>query len=760
MATNPTTHYGAHDFKLGELRNFRVHIFPTVALMNAVVSTAEARICYVIETSRFYFGQPGSWIPLGPSSSFEDPVATPGDLPTDPSIPVGQVRVVLADPAIGGLPNLFVYDGGGIWVRITDDPRLVFVDGTRVFTGIPAVSNPVTVVPTLDQHLTTKKYVDDELDGLHTTITGETGTAIGNAMSAHIAALDPHTQYLFITTFTAHVNDIGDPHAAALYAKQAALTAHINDPGDPHAAADYATTSEATIIGNAQAVIVVSAHNVAGSAHLGQGWQTAADVAASINVHDTDPAAHGGIIDKLDALLLDEHVGVGTLIEDMVAVQESLVFGRPLTVDGASDVYLAASKGSTVAGLLLRSSTITSLGADTVTFDAVNSRILFTVIDPTVLQAGLALKFTGSVNNNGRYYLVRRIDPGGYAIVDPKPIAEGPVAVTVQRLEKNGAVALGGLINIPENRIKVNAATITDIIYNRNDDGTSLVDLTGYNLSAVVENDIVTIVGNAEGNNGDFYVKQTSGVNVILKSVPKIIVGPLNIAIASESDSSFQFSGAPDLSLVNSGYILRVTGSVGQANDRDFTISAVDNGTKTITVLEAVVDDVTGLSSGDAINPTAYQLPVEADGGGGTATIHTASAPHDFMTTDFDVNPIVPPTSFFFDDSATNKYSTQPIRWKLGRQISRYLFFVNIGMYNPIRVGTALTILTAVAATRKITFTTPISNVEPGYILWVTGSTGGLNDGYFIIESVGANFVVVREAVVTDATGTGNIDTP
>lgn len=65
MPAGPTIHYGDHDFKYGQLRFARVHIYPSVAAMNAEAAYAVARLVYVQENQTYYIGKPGAWVELG-----------------------------------------------------------------------------------------------------------------------------------------------------------------------------------------------------------------------------------------------------------------------------------------------------------------------------------------------------------------------------------------------------------------------------------------------------------------------------------------------------------------------------------------------------------------------------------------------------------------------------------------------------------------------------------------------------------------------
>jgi hypothetical protein len=82
---SPKQHHGAQDFNRGELRNFRVQMFATLAEANAELHRATARIIWVSESQSYYLGHPGAWVKIA-----ETDIALTGA-----GVSVGQV----ADPA-------------------------------------------------------------------------------------------------------------------------------------------------------------------------------------------------------------------------------------------------------------------------------------------------------------------------------------------------------------------------------------------------------------------------------------------------------------------------------------------------------------------------------------------------------------------------------------------------------------------------------------------------------------------------------------
>ena len=71
----------------------------------------------------------------------------------------------------------------------------------------------------------------------------------------------------------------------------------------------------------------------------------------------------------------------------------------------------------------------------------------------------------------------------------------------------------------------------------------------------------------------------------------------LNILSATALTKTFAFGGAPDLGTVNPGDTIHVSGTRNNINDGDFTVVTIDNALKTITVVEAVANDLSGSGS-------------------------------------------------------------------------------------------------------------------------------------------------------------------
>ena len=343
MSTNLTHHFGLHDYHLGEARNLKVHVYPTKAAADADVANSVARIIYVADTQRFYIGRPSIWTGLGTGSYYEEAVADPTLLPVGPTIPIGQVRIVLDDPVNNHLPNLFQFDGT-TWHRICDDVRVVFLDGSRKFTGIPGVTDALTVIPVVPADLTTKKYVDDAITGLSGVYV--TPAQMTQAFLDHEAEVNPHAQYSTIIQAQGYASDALS--AAQSYA-DGLLTVHLAAL-DPHP--QYTTAAEAAAAAAPVAASAVSAHDGNVSAHIIMGWQNSAQVLTSISIHNTDPSAHGGgfhrnrgmidgfqtsNLDKTDIFVTTQRSMTAGVARIWTSVNHNFTVGEAVAISGLTD---------------------------------------------------------------------------------------------------------------------------------------------------------------------------------------------------------------------------------------------------------------------------------------------------------------------------------------------------------------------------------------------------------------------------------------
>lgn len=198
MPYNPTRHSGDHDWALGQMRRARVQLFNTVADMEAEAQSAQARFAYVVANQQLYWGRDQSWVHLtgggGSSGGWGPPVGDAGDLPNPGDSVLGDARVVLNPSA-----TIFVYNGAE-WVDILDDERLMFVDGSRAFTGQPSIDvGEVSGAPESQGDLVPLWFLTRQIAELEGLISGavETGavTTIADTTITADFVLAPGTEY-------------------------------------------------------------------------------------------------------------------------------------------------------------------------------------------------------------------------------------------------------------------------------------------------------------------------------------------------------------------------------------------------------------------------------------------------------------------------------------------------------------------------------------------------------------------------------------
>ncbi len=468
MASTLKRSYGNRDFKLAELRFCRLHIYSTLAALNADVSTAQGSAVYCIETDRVYFGKTGAWVGLANASSYQDPVANVGALPgTDID---GTVRVVL-DDGTGVGPTIWVYSSAhGGWHKQTD-PGIVLANGTVKFSGIPGVTSGA-VVPTAATDLTTKAYVD----------------AGGAALAAHIS--DP----------TAHAAEISTAVSAGVATAEAysdaQLNAHKTDAG-AHAAAIAAAAS--------------SAASSAITTHLADGTAHATEINSLIAAHNADPTAHlagiagpaagGGGGGGSSSGGAD---GAFSLSGQNVFENARIVsggHGSPCTTRPFESVYRLSTEVEEPCGVIWRPSTQTSYGSGSVTFVAATPGI--TMTSTAGLVPGQALLFPSSTLNAGIYFTVLSVTDSTHVVVSPAPVNE-TVTSAMTAFSTDGIVLFGGKYFIDE----VNALGAPNVqSATANVGGFGVVVVSSFaQFSSIRAGDQVVIAG-TPANDGTYFAK-------------------------------------------------------------------------------------------------------------------------------------------------------------------------------------------------------------------------------------------------------------
>jgi hypothetical protein len=130
------THFGTHDFRMGELKRFRVEMYPTLAAANADAANAAARIIFVLETGLCYAGSSGSWTAIGSGGGAAGTAL--GVLPSEAALPVSYGTLaanVLATDAttatitVDLVPGLSAVEAGDA-LAITGSTPGGWLDGT------------------------------------------------------------------------------------------------------------------------------------------------------------------------------------------------------------------------------------------------------------------------------------------------------------------------------------------------------------------------------------------------------------------------------------------------------------------------------------------------------------------------------------------------------------------------------------------------------------------------------------------------------
>ena len=546
----PKRHYGAHDFNLGEIRRFRVHIYATLVAANADVATAEARFIYVVATQQAYFGKPGAWVEVGGgAASWRAHVATVADLSTITPVAAGDATVVL-DGDGNGNPAIYKYDGSS-WKSVADDTRITLADGSRPFTGIPSVVDATIQVPVADADLATKKYVDDQIGGAGYA----TPQDVDDAIAAHEAEPDPHPVYLTAAEGTAIAQGEVAVHEGA---------------GDPHP--QYTTSAEAAAVAAGQAAAAISTHDADPLAHPGL-----------LDAHNTDPTAHGGLEQKLNLLLSGgSENSESQLVLNFQAVLNA-VPGQPVVHKAGADYWepLSATDEKPDGAALGGASTVTPCyDSVNVTFDAGG------FIDvPNVaarFDLGSVLRFPDAATNTGLFRVRKRDLALDRLWVEPAPAAE-VIATAIEQIERNATVVVHGDIDLPNGRTKVDSHAVT-----RQAPADNQVDLDdGQDLTAVQEDDLLVLAGTSTGNDGSYAIESVGDRTVTLKPVERVTHAAVAVQEIDVSEKLVVLDSTPDLSDVAAGDRLVLSGTTD--NDGRYLISKIDG---IVTEADVVAIDV------------------------------------------------------------------------------------------------------------------------------------------------------------------------
>jgi len=429
---------GTRDFRGAELRNARVHMYPTTVAMNGDAANSTGRIAYAADTERFYFGVNGAWIGLSVGSLWGDQVDTIANLP--PLVPDGEVRIVLNDGSGFG-PSIFIFNGTlSTWSRCAD-VRILLHDGSVELTGLLTDADPVAHVPTADGHLTHKKFVDAQ---------DAATLAAANAHSdaadaAHASDSNPHPQY----TTDAEATVIADTEA------DAAVAQHLIDaPHTPGATIDSQADAriaihdaDAAAHGGVEAAF--AAHEADTAPHAAAGFATVAGVTSSIDgaigSHDASATAHPDIRAAIIAASTSGASGAGGG-DRMVVVGGTTGGGHGSPVVRDQFVYdlfhLLTVPDKKPDGIIDFVSNIVAL----------SSALVFAATDSSVtVDSGTGLFVNDFFNPgtalNNRFFRVTAV-VGNKLFLYPTPVAETVGVTAFNRISGGARIVLGGQFNI------------------------------------------------------------------------------------------------------------------------------------------------------------------------------------------------------------------------------------------------------------------------------------------------------------------------
>lgn len=482
MASVLKKSYGNRDFNLGELRNFRLHIYPTLAAMNADVSSAQARVAYCIETDRTYFGKTGAWVGLANATGWQDTVANVVSLPLTEID--GAVRVVLSD-GTGVGPTIWVYSTAFPGWRKQADPGIVLANGTIKFTGIPGVSSGA-VVPLAPTDLVTKAYAD----------------AGGGALAAHVSDPAAHAAAINLSTSTHDAN--GTAHAARFAATVASATADLN--------AHKIDGAAHTAVISAAVAAAIAAHDANNSAHI-------AEITSLITAHNTNGAAHpSGIAGSAAGGGSSTSASGGAdgvlsfsgqnVVEGVCVVNGG--HGTPCTTRPREGVYRAATEVEEPCGLIWYSSTQVAYGSGSISFDAATPKI--SIPSTSGLYVGEVVTFPSSVSNAGVHFTIVSIINGTDISTSPAPVTETVTSV-MTLFARDGIVVFNGRFVI-DRPAALGATAIQAMTASVGGKGRIAFAALGP-ASRIRPRDTVVVTGSV-ANNGSYIVEVVEASNSVL----------------------------------------------------------------------------------------------------------------------------------------------------------------------------------------------------------------------------------------------------
>jgi hypothetical protein len=598
------TNYGDMDFNYGELKHFRVSVYASLAAAQAESNNSTARIVYVMDENKFYFGLNGSWTtPALAQITIGSPVGSIGSLPN--GLPDGSMRIVTADSSIGNRPAIYIINNGA-WQPLSYwDTRFMLTDGSRAFTAYPTTT--VNTAPTQSAQLTPKSYVDSSVSTASTNASTaltthnsdgnahagknwqsdtQVTTTVNSAITAHVALTNPHPQYQTqINNLSAQIGISGISTAISngiTAINTAATTAENTLSND-------ITTAEATINGYVQsannsiqttvnnsittienAVIstttantaaAITAHNYDTNAHATQGWVTNDMLAASLqqlqfqitnqNTTISNVATVNAINDTVSKYIVNATYQTGIVIPSY--------FGTPVLIDASTGIHLVAT-GSQCTGIVLRGSSLTPTSiALPVTSSSGMITILATAFATNPITVNSYLTDGTSIH---KVNTVTRATSTTYTL----NVTTLSAAMTLldnthlNIVNPDGVVVTEGMIILPNaiNRIEPNSILSYVAVSNN-------LLTVGADVSNVQKGDVVTI-SSSTSNNGTYTADSAQTILAYLFNVTVNTIASPSTTITVVSNGS-----------IAAGYFLKLAGVI-------YAITAVSNSGNTYTL--------------------------------------------------------------------------------------------------------------------------------------------------------------------------------
>jgi hypothetical protein len=312
-------------------------------------------------------------------------------------------------------------------------------------------------------------------------------------------------------------------------------------------------------------------------------------------VHDNDPGAHNGVVQRIDSLLADLEAAAAAstpAVVDLGAV--AFAVGIPMVVDSATGVWKPITDAAIRPQGVLETMSATSVVG---TCDAAGDGTFKITVSAGLTGAdfipGNGYKFPGVSSD---VLVLERVDGDDLYMRTAVPLASA-TGLSVTEYPGSSTIVIHGALTVPLVRTRVVNAPMSSMTLTGNvlEGAPSMyIDTDGSEaIGAVKEDDVLTVSGHTatEGKNTTYTVHSINeGLNrIFIKGTAGVIIAAQN-AQAVSATKSFVFAAYIQAYRVFPGMPLIVTGS-GAGNNGTYTVATVNEWTKTITVAEPVPSD-------------------------------------------------------------------------------------------------------------------------------------------------------------------------